>query len=134
MAWKSVDKDEVLFQNGGTVLQAATTITAGADSTGVLLAEGRYKVVIDATAVCIDTSDEIYNILIQANTKEATSTWIDKGQLVLGDVAVTLVEQLVAKYVIPVHIKENNLVRISVKMAGTAESLTYSAKIYPDIL
>lgn len=61
----------------GVALKSAGAITSTTNETAVTLGKGRYRLYVNITAIDDDAADDLYHILIQANTESATSTWYE---------------------------------------------------------
>lgn len=60
---------------GGVTLKSSGAVTTDTTETAVEVGKGKYRIVIAITAIDVDTSDDMYNIVLEANTRNATSTW-----------------------------------------------------------
>jgi hypothetical protein len=118
----------------GTVLQASTTITASANTTGVEMGKGIYVVKIDVTAVHQESGFDNVMFFVESNTKGATSTWEQIASLPIGDatgVGVALGSTGVGTFPVAAINPNDNAIRLGVYVLGSTDSITYSAKIYP---
>jgi len=60
---------------GGVALKASGAVTSDTTETAVEVGKGKYRILIAITAIDVDTADDMYNIVLEANTRGATSTW-----------------------------------------------------------
>lgn len=75
---------------GGVTLKSAGLIAADNTATAVEIGKGKYRIKTTWTACEIDNNDELYHVAIEANTRNATSTWYDIGTVaLLGDSVAT---------------------------------------------
>jgi len=84
MAWTPVTRinDNKL---GGVTLKAAGAITTDTTSTAVEIGKGKFRVVTTWSTCTVAANDELYHVVLEANTRSATSTWYELQTLaVLG--------------------------------------------------
>jgi hypothetical protein len=81
---------------GAYTLKSAALIAADTTGTSYELGKGKFRVVVTWTACEVDNNNELYNIVLEANTRAATSTYYKIGALgaygaaeVTGDTADT---------------------------------------------
>lgn len=60
---------------GGVTLKAAGLVTASADGTSYYLGKGKFRIVLTWTACEVGNNDEYWNIYLEGNTRNATSTY-----------------------------------------------------------
>ena len=66
---------------GAVALKAAGAVTATGNETAVEVGKGAFKCVSNITAIDCDASDDLFIAVIEANTRNATSTWLEIGTL-----------------------------------------------------
>ena len=59
----------------GVTLKSSGAVTTDTTETAVELGKGKYRIVIAITAIDVNAADDLYSIFIDANTRNATSTW-----------------------------------------------------------
>ena len=69
---------------GAVALKAAGLITEDTMGTAVYFGKGKFRIVTDITVLEIASDDELYFIDIEANTRDATTTWLRVGHLFAG--------------------------------------------------
>ena len=75
---------------GGVTLKSAGLVAADTSETAVELGKGIYRIVITTTAVEIASDDELYVVELEANTRNAESTYYTIGTVaVLGALQAT---------------------------------------------
>jgi len=132
MAWQNTSADQTPYKGmGAKALQASTTITTSTATTAVFVGKGRLDIEIDVTAFSKGTGFDTVNFLVQANTSSASTTWVEIGQLVIGDATGLGSAFDVDNYVISVNNLQDNQIRIYAYVNGSAASVTYSANAYP---
>lgn len=60
---------------GGVTLKTAAAVTADTTETAVFVGKGKFRVVLTWTTCEVATGNEFYNVLLEANTRGATSTY-----------------------------------------------------------
>jgi hypothetical protein len=118
----------------GTVLQASTTITTSTPSTGVEVGKGNYTIDLDITAIHQESGFDAVVFWIEVNTKAATSTYEQIAALPVGDATgtgIAIGTTGVGTFPITVYNPRDNAIRINAKILGSTDSVTYSARIYP---
>lgn len=126
--WKGVD---------GTVLQASTTITSSTNTTGVEVGKGKFVVVITTTAIHQESGFDNVSFWVEANTKAATTTYTQLACLPIGDatgVGVAIGSTGVGSFPVYINNPYDYQIRLNVDVLGSTDSVTYSAKIYPDLV
>ncbi len=119
---------------GGTVLQASTTIITSTPTTGVEIGKGLHVIDIDITAIHQESGFDAVVFWVEVNTKAAPSTYEQVTGLPVGDATGTGIAILVegaGTFPIVIYNPRDNAVRLNVKMLGSTDSITYSARIYP---
>lgn len=119
------------FGMDGTVLQASTTITTSTPTTGVEMGKGLYAIDVAVTAIHQESGFDIVVFWVEANTKAATSTYEQLAGLPIGDATGTGVALSTGTFPIYVYNVRDNAIRLNVKVLGSTDSITYSARIYP---
>lgn len=61
----------------GIAIKAAGLEASDTTGSAVYAGKGKFRLKTAITAIVTDTGDEIYNIKIQANSRGATTTWVD---------------------------------------------------------
>ena len=118
----------------GTVLQASTTITSSTATTAVEVGKGAFVVEIDVTAIHQESGFDAVIFWVEVNTKAATSTYEQCAALPVGDATgtgIAIGTTGVGTFPIMVYNVRDNALRLNVKVLGSTDSVTYSAKIYP---
>jgi hypothetical protein len=72
---------------GGTTLKSSAALTNATTKnveTAVELDKGQYRIVTDITAITLAGANDFYLMIIEANTRAATSTWYEIGTLFAG--------------------------------------------------
>lgn len=119
---------------GGLALKASSAVTASAQSSGVFVGKGKFRIVTTVTAVDVAGTDELYCIDLEANTAAATSTWFTLATLLSGGhTTVAKKPTLVAgTYVTIVENPYDYQVRVTTTItAGSTASITFSVDAYP---
>lgn len=121
---------------GGTELKAAGLVAADTNHTAVRVGHGPLGVYLAWTAAEIASNDELYIVVLEANTLAETSTWTQIGVVgafgateVIGGIADTATSgALKSGFVNPYDYQ----VRISTYVNGTiATGLNFSASLIP---
>jgi hypothetical protein len=74
------------YGSGGVSLKAAGLIAADTDHTAAFLGRGWHAIRIAWTAAEVASTDELYNVVFQADTKAAVATYIDlQAGVAFGD-------------------------------------------------
>ena len=60
---------------GAVALKAASAVTSDTTETAVEVGKGKFRLVIAITAIDVDTADDLYMVLFEANSRNATTTW-----------------------------------------------------------
>lgn len=60
---------------GGVTLKSAGLVAADTSETAVEIGKGKYRIVLTWTACEVASNDELYNVVLEANTRNATSTY-----------------------------------------------------------
>lgn len=118
----------------GTVLQASTNITTSTATTVVEMGKGLYVIDIDVTAIHQESGFDAVIFWVEVNTKAATSTYEQVAALPVGDATgtgIAIGTTGVGTYPIVIYNPRDNGVRLNVKVLGSTDSVTYSARIYP---
>lgn len=69
---------------GAVALKSAGLVAADGTETAVELGKGMYRIVVTTTACEVDSNNELYVSVIEANTRNATSTWYELGVVLLA--------------------------------------------------
>lgn len=121
---------------GGIELKAAGLVAADTNHTAVEVGTCAFAVRLAWTACEVASNDELYHILVEANTEAATTTWTRIGHLaclgasqVTGGVTATAATgEIVAGFYNP----NNYQIRLSTYVNGTiATGINFSAKMFP---
>jgi len=59
----------------GVALKSAGAITSDTTEDAVELGKGKYRLVLAITAIDVNATDDLYTVFVDANTRNATSTW-----------------------------------------------------------
>lgn len=62
---------------GSISLKSAGAVTTSTNGTAAYAGKGKYLVKLVVSALDVDTANDLYMIKIQANTADATTTWLD---------------------------------------------------------
>lgn len=121
---------------GGVTLKSAGLVAADTSETAVEIGKGIYRIVLTTTAVEIASDDELYVVELEANTRNATSTYYTIGTLaVLGALEVTGRDTDTAdadSYEIIVDNPYDYQVRVRTYVNGTvATGCNFSVVAYP---
>lgn len=131
MAWQT---QLIPWGNDGVALATAATITAdGVVGSAIVVGRGDYDIAITAT---LDhrTNWDVGLLIVQANTLAASTTWVEIGNLCLGDVSGTgrlLVS--VTNIVLPVKNCGDHQIRLYGYIQGSALGMTVTAACHPRI-
>jgi hypothetical protein len=121
---------------GGTELKAAGLVAADTNHTAVEVGTCAFAVRMAWTACEVASSDELYHVIVEANTEAATSTWTKIGHLAcLGAAAVTggvtataATGEIKAAFYNPYDYQ----IRLATYVNGTiATGINFSAKMFP---
>jgi len=124
-------------KNAPVTLRASATTTGASTKntdTAVLLGKGKYRVVTDVTVIETAGNDEGYTIVLEANTRAATSTWYEIGTIGhFGAAEVTgrAADDAADEYEIIVDNPYDYQVRVvTYKIGSTPTGITFSVKAY----
>lgn len=120
---------------GAVALKAAGLEAASTNSTAVEVGKGKFRAVLTWTACEVDTGDEFYNIVIEANTRAVTGTWKKIASLgCYGCAALTsdTVTPAAGAYEMIVDNPYDYQVRVTSYIRGTfGTGMNYSVDAYP---
>lgn len=89
---------------------------------------------VNVSALDIVSNDEFYSFVIEANTRAATSTWLEIASSSMGALEVSgngldgVVGPLMLGFINPYDYQ----VRLTVRVGGTTPSITFTALVIPD--
>jgi hypothetical protein len=66
---------------GAVALKAAGLVAASATETAVEVGKGKFRIVSNITAIETASNNEMYNVVLEANSRSATTTWNEIGTL-----------------------------------------------------
>lgn len=121
---------------GGLTLKAAGLIAADNNASGVLLGHADFAAYLAWTAAEIASNDELYVVVLEANTRADTSTWTQIGVLgvfgateVIGGITDTANSGAVKQ---AFHNPYDYQLRVSTYVNGTiATGFNFSVKAFP---
>jgi hypothetical protein len=122
---------------GGTTLKASAALTNATTKnveTAVELGKGKYRIVTDITAMTLAGANDFYLMVLEANTRDATSTYYEIGTLFAGgakELTGRSANDSVGKLEIIVDNPYDNQVRVVTYIVASAGSVTASVKAYP---
>lgn len=118
----------------GISLKDAGLVTTTANGTGVNVGKGKYRLVVNITAIDADATDDLYSISVQANTEAATSTWkYVTPKMMFGNATATGDDSTdsTGEFDIIIDNPEDNQLRIRTIVVGTVTTgINYTAKLY----
>ena len=130
MAWQT---QKLNWGCDGTAMSAATAFTAdGVVGSAINVGRGAFDIAITVASYLGGTVFDSVNVVIQANTLAATTTWTEIGNLVIGDAAgrgVALTSA--APAIVGVINQGDNQIRAYCYLNGSAASVTLTVKAYP---
>lgn len=121
----------------GTTLKSSANVTGSTDNpeTAVEVGGGRFEIVTTVSAIDVASNDEHYTVVLEANTRDATSTWYEIGVLFAGGAKETTgkaADDAADEYVIDVFNPYDYQVRVRTYLIGsTASGITFGAVAYP---
>lgn len=133
MPWQN---QQIPWRNDGIALATAQTLTAdGVAGAAIFVGRGAFDIAFTASiTVEAGTDFDICLLIVQANTLAATTTWLEIGNLCLGDalgrgVALTTV----TRAVIGVTNDGDNQIRLFAYLQGSVLTATITAIAYPRV-
>jgi hypothetical protein len=126
----TVTEDDFIFQNAGIVLTASATITGDGSGSSIAVGKGIWDAKIDITVedIALDGTNN-WLFFIEANTKAATTTWIQLACLPADGVVI----DAIGAYMLTFKNPYDHQVRLRWKETGTA-SLTFSSNLFPVVI
>lgn len=122
-------------KQGGITLKSAALVAASADGTSYEIGKGKYRVVVTWTACEVASADEFYNIYLEANTRNATSTYYKIASLGFYGAAAATGDTVTPSSGTMEFLVENPLdyqIRYACKVGGTvATGMNFSVTLYP---
>ena len=123
------------YGSGGIALKAAALVAADTAETAVFLGRGWSAMRIVWTACEIASNDELYNVVFQANTAAATSTYYDLGNICFGATEVTGGmddSPATGEIWLAIFNPYDYQVRVNTKVSGTiATGMNFAIDAYP---
>jgi len=120
---------------GGVEIVASTAFTGDTtNSDGVTVGKGKMRIVVAVTAIEVASSNELFNIDIEANTEAASTTWYRIGNLCLGAAEVTgrAADDAIDEYEFIVDNPYDYQIRATTYVVGSvATGITFSITAYP---
>ena len=118
----------------GISLKDAGLVTTTTNGTGVKVGKGKYRLVVNITAIDADASDDLYFIAVQANTADASTTWKEVtpkmgfgNSTTTGDSATDTADE----FDIIIDNPEDYQLRIRTIVVGTVTTgINYTAKLH----
>lgn len=130
MAWQT---QQISFPVGGQSIAAAAAVTADAIvGSAVTVGKGLMNVVFTVSGFTGGTGFDLINLRIQANSRAATTTWADIGEVTLGDAtAIGDARTSLTGAVVPVLNESDYQIRVFSYVQGSATAATVTADVYP---
>ena len=132
MNWATYE--DPIGHGGGVALKATGLVEVDTESTAVEVGKGMYKFVAVVSAIEIASNDELYTIDVEANTRDATTTWKTIATLTLGPVEVTgrTSDDTTGTYVFYGENPGDYQIRNHTKLTGSvATGINYTLAVYP---
>ncbi len=127
MAWQDIDNHG--WKNGAVTVKASSSVTADADTAGVVVGKGIINLVFDITVNASITAEAI-DVQVQFNTIAAPTVWQTGAYIRIGNTADSDILSAVGKYQIIVENKSDHQVRLSQTVVSTPAT-TYSVVAVP---
>jgi hypothetical protein len=130
MAWQT---QSIPWENDGTSLASSQAITAdGVVGSAVEVGRGDYDIVFTVSGLSITSGQGLSLFAVQANTRGATTTWKEIGNIALGDTTARGANlQSVTNAVVPVKNEGDYQIRVYAYLQGTITTATVTATAYP---
>jgi hypothetical protein len=130
MAWQT---QKVPFPIDGTALASAVAVSSDAVvGSAVETGKGLFAIEFTVASYVAGTGFDTLVIIVQANTRAATTTWVEIGNLVLGDATGRGTELLaVTSAIVPVLNNADYQIRVYAYINGSTVSATVTATVYP---
>jgi len=130
--WKTISDVTMPWRNDGTALKAAGSVSADGATTAVTVGKGKFRIIFTLASITTGTGFDVATILIQRNTKNATSTWVNLSPMVFGDsTGVGEGITTAGDYEVIIDNDGDYQLRLYTYLSGSTTAVSYAAKAYP---
>jgi len=120
---------------GPFALKASGALTASANGTAYEVGKGKFRIVTAVTAIVVTANTEHYTVVIEANSRAASTVWNEIGVAFSGgakEVTGRSADDAADEYEIIVDNPYDYQIRVTHYIVGSSDvSITDSVKAYP---